>query len=64
MAIYLTEGGGDETRVEAIEDKLKSTIPDLKRVSRVEDIDQRSVNGAGPLNRPPGRRAPSPCQRR
>ena len=46
MAIYLTEEGGDETRVEEIEDKLKSTIPDLKRVSRVEDIDQRSVNGA------------------
>ncbi len=46
MAIYLTEEGDDETRVEAIEDKLKSTIPDLKRVSRVEDIDQRSVNGA------------------
>ena len=46
MAIYLTEEGDDESRVEAIEDKLKSTIPDLKRVSRVEDIDQRSVNGA------------------
>ena len=46
MAIYLTEEGGDETRVDEIEDKLKSTIPDLKRVSRVEDIDQRSVNGS------------------
>ncbi len=45
MAIYLTEEGGDETRVDEIEDKLKSTIPNLKRVSRVEDIDQRSVNG-------------------
>ena len=33
-------------KVDEIEDKLKSTIPDLKRVSRVEDIDQRSVNGA------------------
>ena len=46
MAIYLTQEGDDETRVDEIEDKLKSTIPDLKRVSRVEDIDQRSVNGA------------------
>src|ERR1700730_5757844 len=47
MTIYLTQGGDDETKVDEIEDKLKSTIPDLKRVSRVEDIDQKSVNGAG-----------------
>jgi pilus assembly protein CpaE len=46
MAIYLTEEGGDEIRVEEIEGKLKSTIPDLKRVARVEDIDPKSVNGA------------------
>jgi pilus assembly protein CpaE len=46
MAIYLTEEGGDETRVEEIEGKLKSTIPDLKRVSSVEDIDPKSINGA------------------
>jgi pilus assembly protein CpaE len=46
MAIYLTQGGNDETRVNEIEDKLSSAIPDLKRVSRVEDIDQKSVNGA------------------
>jgi pilus assembly protein CpaE len=45
MAIYLIRGGGDESEVDEIEDKLKSAIPDLKRVSRVEDIDQRSVNG-------------------
>src|SRR3984885_3319869 len=46
MAIYLTEEGSDEIRVEEIEGKLKSTIPDLKRVARVEDIDPKSFNGA------------------
>jgi pilus assembly protein CpaE len=46
MTIYLTQGGDDETKVDELEDRLKSTIPDLKRVSRVEDIDQRSVTGA------------------
>jgi pilus assembly protein CpaE len=46
MTIYLTQGGGDEARVDEIEGKLKPTIPDLKRVPSVENIDQRSVNGA------------------
>src|ERR1700729_1848266 len=46
MAIYLSEEGGDETRVEEIEGKLKSAIPDLKRVPSVEAIDPKSVNGA------------------
>src|SRR3984957_15026628 len=46
MAIYLTHGGGDETQVDEIEGKLKSAIPDLKRVPRVEDIDPKSVNVA------------------
>jgi pilus assembly protein CpaE len=43
MTIYLTQGGNDETSVDEIEDKLRSAIPDLKRVPRVEDIDQKSV---------------------
>ena len=46
MTIYLTQGGDDETRVDEIEDILKSAIPDIKRVSRVEDIDHKSANGA------------------
>ena len=46
MAIYLTQGGGDETQVDEIEGKLKSAIPDLKRVPSVEAIDPKSVNGA------------------
>ncbi|HEY6732806.1 MAG TPA: AAA family ATPase, partial [Roseiarcus sp.] len=46
MTIYLTHRGGDETQVEEIEGKLKSAIPDLKRVPRVEDIDPKSINGA------------------
>ena len=46
MTIYLTQGGDDERKVDEIEDTLKLAIPDLMRVSRVEDIDQRSVNGA------------------
>ena len=33
MTIYLTQGGDDETKVDEIEDRLKSAIPDLKRVS-------------------------------
>ena len=46
MTIYLTQGGGDEARVDEIEGRLKSTIPDLKRVPNVEAIDPKSVNGA------------------
>ena len=40
MTIYLTHGGGSEAKVEEIQGKLKSTIPDLKRVSSIEDIDR------------------------
>jgi pilus assembly protein CpaE len=46
MTIYLTHRGGDEAQVEEIEGKLKSTIPDLKRVPSVEAIDPKSVSGA------------------
>jgi pilus assembly protein CpaE len=46
MTIYLTHRGGDDSLVDEIEGKLKSTIPDLKRVPRVEDIDPNSANGA------------------
>src|SRR6478736_1940378 len=46
MTIYLTHRGGDEAQVDEIEGKLKSAIPDLKRVPRVEDIDPKSINGA------------------
>jgi pilus assembly protein CpaE len=46
MTIYLTQGGDDETKVDEIEDKLKSTIPDLKRIARVEDIARKTANGA------------------
>jgi pilus assembly protein CpaE len=46
MAIYLTRGGGDEAQINEIEGKLKSTIPELKRVPSVEAIDPKSVNGA------------------
>jgi pilus assembly protein CpaE len=46
MTIYLTQGGDDETKVDEVEERLKPAIPDLKRLSRVEDIDQKSVNGA------------------
>jgi pilus assembly protein CpaE len=46
MAIYLIQEGGDETQVEEIEGKLRSAIPDLKRVPSVEAIDPKSVNGA------------------
>ena len=46
MTIYLTGEGGHEARVEEIEGKLKSAIPDLKRIPTVEDIDPKSINGA------------------
>src|SRR6202045_1698940 len=46
MTIYLTHRGGDEAQVDEIEGKLKSTIPDLKRVPSVEAIDPKSINGA------------------
>jgi pilus assembly protein CpaE len=46
MTIYLTQRGGDEARAREIEGRLKSTIPNLKRVSSVEDIDPKQVAGA------------------
>jgi pilus assembly protein CpaE len=46
MTIYLTHRGGDDAQVDEIEGKLKSTIPDLKRVPSVEAIDPKSVSGA------------------
>ena len=52
MTIYLTQEGGDQAKVDEIEDKLKSTIPDLKRVASVEDIDRREL---GAFNHPSGR---------
>ena len=46
MAIYLTQERGEETRIDEIEGRLKSTIQNLKRVLSVEDIDPKSVNDA------------------
>ena len=57
MTIYLTQEGGDEAKVDEIEDKLKSTIPDLKRVASVEDIDRRRER-LGAFNHPPGAAPP------
>ena len=45
MTIYLMQRTDDATRVDEIEGKLKSTIPDLKRVPSLEDIDEISING-------------------
>ncbi len=46
MAIYLMQGSDDGKRIDEIEAKLKSTIPHLKRVPKLEDIDQISNDGA------------------
>jgi pilus assembly protein CpaE len=46
MTIYLTQGGDAGTRVDEIERKLKSTIPDLKRLPSLEDIDETAIDGA------------------
>jgi pilus assembly protein CpaE len=46
MTIYLMQGGDAGTRVDEIERKLKSTIPDLKRLPSLEDIDETSIDGA------------------
>lgn len=45
MTIYLMQGGDDGTRLDEIEQKLKSTLPDLKRTS-LEDVDEIQINGA------------------
>jgi pilus assembly protein CpaE len=44
MSIYLMQGGADRTRADEIERKLRSTIPDLKRVPSLEDIDETSID--------------------
>ena len=46
MTIYLVPGSDDGPRVDEIELKLKSTIPDLKRVPSLEDIDE--ISGDSP----------------
>jgi pilus assembly protein CpaE len=43
VTIYLMQGGEDERRVDEIERKLKTTMPNLKRVPNVEDIFERST---------------------
>jgi pilus assembly protein CpaE len=45
MTIYLMQGGDDGRQVDEVEGKLKSTIPDLKRVPSLEDIDDISIDG-------------------
>jgi len=45
MTIYLMQGGSDRTRADEVERKLKSTIPDLKRVPSLEDIDEATIDG-------------------
>jgi pilus assembly protein CpaE len=45
MTIYLMQGGADRARADEVERKLKPTIPDLKRVPRLEDIDETSMDG-------------------
>ena len=45
MTIYLMQGSDDGTRVDEIEGKLKSTIPELKRVPSLEDIDELAIDG-------------------
>jgi pilus assembly protein CpaE len=46
MTIYLMQGGDAGTRVDEIERKLKSTIPDLRRLPSLEDIDETAIDGA------------------
>ena len=41
MTIYLTQGGGGDAKADEIEDRLKSAIPDLKRLPSVDDIHRR-----------------------
>ncbi len=44
MTIYLIQGG-DNGRADEIEGKLKSAIPDLRRVPSLEDIDEIAIAG-------------------
>ena len=45
MTIYLMQGSDDQARVDEIEGKLKSRIPDLKRIPTLEGVDEISVDG-------------------
>ncbi len=42
MTIYLMHEGGDDARIDEIEGKLRSTIPNLKRIPSVEGVFGRS----------------------
>jgi pilus assembly protein CpaE len=44
MTIYLMQGSDDGTRADEIEKKLRSTIPDLKRVPTLADVDETSID--------------------
>ncbi len=43
MAIYLVQGDSDGTLVDEIEDKVRSTLPDLKRIQSVADVDWQTA---------------------
>jgi pilus assembly protein CpaE len=45
MTIYLMQGSDDRARLDEIEGKLKSTIPDLKRIPTLEEVDEISIDG-------------------
>jgi len=45
MTIYLLQRGADGTRADEVERKLKSTIPDLKRVPGLEGIRETVTDG-------------------
>jgi pilus assembly protein CpaE len=46
MTVYLVQDGAERGRVDEIEEKLKRTIPDLRRVPKVGDIGGVSINVA------------------
>ena len=46
MTIYLVQDGAEVRRLDEVEDRLKPSIPGLRRIPKVDDIGVVSLNGA------------------
>jgi pilus assembly protein CpaE len=46
MPVYLLNAGGEPQRLESIEQKIKTVIPDLVRIGNITDIDRQSSGNA------------------
>jgi pilus assembly protein CpaE len=46
MSVYLLNAGGEPQRLETIEQKIKTVIPDLVRIGNITDIDRQAPRGS------------------